>query len=161
MAYTQILYHIVLRTKWSEPVIAQENVSSLYKYIWGIIKNKKGILYRINGIEDHIHILSDLHPGLALADYVKSIKVATSLWMKQNPDFPLFRGWEEGYAAFTYSYKEKDVLVNYIKNQQKHHLKENTQNELKRLWIKNGMKPDERYFVIAGKNPDMKSVYNQ
>ena len=46
MAYTQILYHIVLRTKRSEPAIAQENVSSLYRYIWGIIENKKGKLYR-------------------------------------------------------------------------------------------------------------------
>ena len=101
MAYTQILYHIVLRTKRSEPSIAQDNVSSLYKYIWGIIKNKNGKLYRINGIEDHIHILSDLHPSLALADFVKSIKVATSLWLKQSPDFPDFQGWGEGYSAFT------------------------------------------------------------
>ena len=130
MAYTQIIYHIVLRTKQSEPSIAQENVSSLYKYIWGIIKNKKGKLYRING----------------LADFVKSIRVATSLWMKQSSDFPAFRGWEEGYAAFTYFYKEKEVLINYIKNQQRHHQKENTQNELKRLWLENGMEPDVRYF---------------
>ena len=147
MAYTQILYHIVLRTKRSEPTIAQENVSSLYKYIWGIIKNKKGKLYRINGIEDHVHILSDLHPSFALADFVKSIKVATSLWMKQSPDFPTFQGWEEGYAAFTYSYKEKEVLINYIKKQQEHHQRENTQNELTHLWIENGMEPDERYFT--------------
>ena len=41
MAYTQILYHIVLRTKQSKLSITQRNVSSLYKYIWGIIKNKK------------------------------------------------------------------------------------------------------------------------
>ena len=147
MAYTQILYHIVLRTKRSEPSIAQENVSFLYKYIWGIIKNKKGTLYRINGMEDHIHILSDLHPSFALADFVKSIKVATSLWMKQSPDFPAFQGWEEGYAAFTYSYKDKEVLIQYIKSQQKHHQKEVTQMELKRLWRENGMEPDERYFT--------------
>jgi len=147
MAYTQILYHIVLRTKRSEPTIAQENVSSLYKYIWGIITNKKGKLYRINGIEDHIHILSDLHPSIALADFVKSIKVATSLWLKQSSDFPAFQGWGEGYAAFTYSYKEKEKLINYIKKQQAHHQKENTQNELKRLWIENGMEHDERYFT--------------
>ena len=133
MAYTQILYHIVLRTKHSELTIAQEDVSPLYKYIWGIIKNKKGTLYRINGIEDHIHILSDLHPSIALADFIKSIKVATSLWMKQSPDFPYFRGWEEGYAAFTYSYKEKEVLINYIKKQQEHHQKENTRDELIRI----------------------------
>ncbi len=147
MAYTQILYHIILRTKRSEPSIAQENVSSLYKYIWGIIKNKKGKLYRINGMEDHIHILSDLHSSFALADFVKSIKVATSLWMKQSPDFPAFQGWEEGYAAFTYSYKDKKVLINYIKQQQEHHQKESTQNELFRLWLENGMYPDEHYFT--------------
>ena len=148
MAYTQIIYHIVLRTKRSDLSIAQENVSSLYKYIWGIIKNKKGTLYRINGMEDHVHILSDLHPSIALADFVKkSIKVATSLWMKQSSDFPSFRGWEEGYAAFTYSYKEKEVLINYIKKQQEHHQKENSRDELIRIWKENGMKPDERYFT--------------
>jgi REP element-mobilizing transposase RayT len=92
-------------------------------------------------MEDHIHILSDLHSSFALADFVKSIKVASSLWLKQSPDFPNFRGWEEGYAAFTYSYKDKEVLVNYIKKQQEHHQKENTQNELLRLWLENGMEP--------------------
>ena len=147
MAYTQILYHIVLRTKYSEPSIAQENVSSLYKYIWGIIQNKKGKLYRINGMEDHVHILSDLHTSIALADFVKDIKVATSLWLKQSPDFPNFKGWNEGYCAFTYSYKEKEVIINYIKNQQKHHQQEDTQSELKRLWLENGMELDERYFA--------------
>ena len=98
-------------------------------------------------MEDHLHILSDLHPSIALADFVKSIKVATSLWMKQSADFPFFRGWEEGYAAFTYSYKEKEVLINYIKKQQEHHQKKNTRDELIRIWKENGMEPDERYFT--------------
>ncbi|MDR0832864.1 MAG: hypothetical protein LBN93_01540, partial [Candidatus Symbiothrix sp.] len=39
--YTQTLYHIVLRTKRSEKSIPQQNASSLYKYVWGVIKNKK------------------------------------------------------------------------------------------------------------------------
>jgi len=133
MSYTKILYHIVLRTKKSEMTISQVNVSSLYKYIWGIIKNKHGKLYRINGTENHIHILSDLHSSISLADYIKSIKVASSLWMKHSGDFPLFCGWSEGYAAFTYSIKEKDTIISYIKNQQKHHLSVNTADEMKRL----------------------------
>jgi REP element-mobilizing transposase RayT len=127
--------------------LAQDNVSSLYKYIWGIIQNKIGKLYRINGVEDHSHILSDLHSSVALADFVNSIKVATSLWLKQSADFPAFQGWGEGYSAFTYSYKDKEVLINYIKKQQEHHQKENTQDELKRLWIENEMELDERYFT--------------
>ena len=147
MSYTQILYHIVLRTKYSEKTLAQQNISSLYKYIWGIIQNKKGKLYRINGMEDHIHILSDLHPSIALADYVKAIKVSTSLWLKQSGDFPEFKNWGEGYAAFTYSFKEKNILINYIKNQQEHHRKESFDDELRRLFREYGIKPDERFLV--------------
>ena len=139
MSYTKVLYHIVLRTKRSEMSISQNNVSSLYKYIWGIIKNKQGKLYRINGMEDHIHILSDLHPSVSLADYVKSIKVSTSLWLKQSNDFPLFRGWGEGYAAFTISFKEKNAIISYIKNQQEHHRNENMENEMKRLFKEYGL----------------------
>jgi REP element-mobilizing transposase RayT len=48
MSTTQILYHIILRTKRSERTLVQQNISSLYKYIWGIIQNKKCVLYRIN-----------------------------------------------------------------------------------------------------------------
>ena len=32
-------------------------------------------LFQINGMEDHIHILSDLHPSIALADYIRDIKI--------------------------------------------------------------------------------------
>jgi REP element-mobilizing transposase RayT len=41
-------------------------------------------LFQINGVEDHVHILSDLHPSVSLADYVKTIKVASSVWMKES-----------------------------------------------------------------------------
>jgi len=93
-------------------------------------------------MEDHIHILSDLHPSVSLADYVKSIKVATSLWLKQSKDFPLFRGWCEGYGAFSYSFRDKDKIISYIKNQQVHHSRENTDNEWIRFLKENGMNTD-------------------
>jgi REP element-mobilizing transposase RayT len=141
MSYKQVLYHIVLRTKHSEKSIAQHNVSSLYNYIWGIIRNKEGKLYRINGMEDHIHILSDLHPSVSLADFIKGIKVATSLWMKQSGDFPDFQGWEAGYGAFTCSYTEKDRIVQYIIGQQEHHKQENMDEEYERICRENGIEP--------------------
>src|SRR5690554_5218758 len=121
MAYRQILYHIIFRTKYNKNAINEEHAEELYKYIWGIVKNKDGKLYRINGIENHIHILSDLHPSLALADFVKTIKASSSKWMKTSGLFPQFEGWATKYCALSYSYKEKDVLIEYIKNQREHH----------------------------------------
>ncbi len=97
-------------------------------------------------MENHIHILSDLHPGVALADYMRDIKTASSVWLKHQGEFPLFDGWADGYAALTYSYREKDILINYIKNQQNHHRKESFEVELCRLLESQSIQVDERFF---------------
>ncbi|HLR36885.1 MAG TPA: IS200/IS605 family transposase [Chitinophagaceae bacterium] len=146
MAYRQILYHIVFRTKYSEKTIPQDNAPELYKYIWGIIKNKQGILFQINGMEEHIHILSDLHPSVALADYIKDIKVSSSKWMKNNPLFPQFKGWAKKYCALTYAYQHRDTLIRYIKNQQKHHQQESFKGEIIRLFKEQGIEDREGWF---------------
>ena len=146
MSYTQTLYHIVIRTKRSIPAISPADAPKLYRYIWGIIQQKKGTLYRINGMEDHIHIVSDLHPTVALADYVKDIKVSTSLWMKDNGLFPLFEGWGEGYCALTYSYKEKENIIEYVKNQQEHHKKETFREEVIRFFKEVGIDIDGQFL---------------
>ena len=145
--YRQIFYQVVFGTKNRKPSIVREHDEELYKYISGIIKNKNCKLYRINGIEDHIHIMSDLHPSICLADYIKEIKVASSLWMKENGKFPAFEGWQDGYGAFTYSVREKDMIINYIKNQKEHHRSESFHDEYKRLLIENGIEFDEKYLL--------------
>jgi REP element-mobilizing transposase RayT len=145
-SYRQILYHIVFRTKDSRKTINQEYASELYAYIIGYIKNKQGFLYRINGMEEHIHILCDLHPSLALADFMRDLKSASSGWIKGTNKFIDFNGWADGYAAFTYSWKDKDMIVNYIKNQQEHHKKKTFEDELKNLLEEFGIKYDKKYF---------------
>ena len=55
-SYRQHLYHLVFRTKYNLYTIKQDHVNELYAYITGIIKHKNSHLYRINGIEDHVHI---------------------------------------------------------------------------------------------------------
>ena len=145
-SYRQILYHIVFRTKYGKSCLVEEFSSELYAYITGIIKNKNCFHYQINGIEDHIHILSDLHPSIALADYLRDIKTSSSIWLKQTGKFPEFEGWADGYAALTYGWKDKDVIVNYIKNQKKHHKSENFEDELRRLLKEFGIEVNEKYF---------------
>ena len=148
MSYIQSLHHIIIRTKYSKNVLSNEHSEELYRYIWGYIKNKKSFLYRINGMPDHIHILVGLHATIALSDFVKELKTSTNSWMKRNKDkFPEFISWGEKYAAFTIRYQEKDVVINYIKNQQEHHKKESFKEEYRRLIIENGIDIDEQYFL--------------
>jgi REP element-mobilizing transposase RayT len=112
----------------------------------GVIRNKNCFLYRINGTENHLHILCDLHPSVALADYMREIKTASSIWLKQSGKFPDFTGWAEGYAALTYGWKDKEKIANYIKNQHEHHRTKSFEIELRKLLKEYGKEVDERYF---------------
>lgn len=144
--YTQILYQIVFSTKSRKPTLLKENRTELFKYIWGILKNKKCHLYRINGVEDHLHIVTHIHPTVALASLVKDIKLAASAHIKENNLFPDFRGWQEGYAAFTYSIDAKDNLIEYVKNQEAHHKTKTFKEELIALLLEHGIEFEEKYL---------------
>jgi putative transposase len=145
-SYRQLLYHFVFRTKEGLPTIRQDRAEMLYSYITGIIKHKNSHLYRINGIENHLHILTDLHPSIAVADFMRDIKVSSSLWIKNGDFFPLFDGWAEGYGSFTCSYMDLGRLIDYIKSQQEHHKKKTFNEEYRNLLLESGVQIDEKFF---------------
>jgi len=109
-------------------------------------KKRDGHLYRISGIEDHIHILYSLHPAVALADLVKEIKVASARWIKENKAFPDFEHWQGGYGAFTCSILSRERIIEYIKRQEPHHHTETSTGELKRLLADAKIEHDQKYF---------------
>jgi putative transposase len=128
------------------PTIKQDHVNELNAYITGIIKNKNSHLYRINGVENHLHILTDMHPSIAPADFMREVKASSSLWMKNSMLFPSFIGWEEGYGSFTCSYKDLIRLIEYIKTQEEHHKKITFEEEYRKILLESGITPDEKYF---------------
>src|SRR6516164_3083974 len=144
--HTAISYHIVFSTKNRTPVLKPDRREDLFRYIWGIIKNRHGHLYRINGVEDHVHILSSLHPTVRLADFVKDIKTGSAQWIKENSVFNKFSHWQEGYAAFTCSKRDIDDLIEYIKRQEEHHRKTTFEEEYRKLLLQAGIQFDERYM---------------
>ena len=147
MSHTSLFYHIIFRTKYSEPTINELNEQKLYAYISGIINNKKSILYIIGGKSDHIHILVSIPPNIAISDFMKVLKVETSKWIKESGYFPKFLGWGSGYAVFSYSYAEKEAIIAYIKNQKEHHKKLLFRDELERFFKENGIDTDNNLFL--------------
>jgi REP element-mobilizing transposase RayT len=48
--YTDITYHLVFATKNRERVLNKENREDLFRFIWGVLKNRSCHLYRIGGV---------------------------------------------------------------------------------------------------------------
>lgn len=145
--YKQIYYHIVFSTKDRQRTLIESGHEPLFRYMWGIINNKQGYLYRINGVEDHLHILCDLHPTITLADLIKTIKGASWHWIQEKGVFPDFVQWQERYGAFTHSQAEKARIMEYIRNQQEHHRRVTFQDELRKLLKEAGINFNERYLL--------------
>lgn len=144
--YTQILYQIIFSTKNAGDTLVLSESENLYRYIWGILKNKKCTLYRLNGTENHLHIATHVHPSVSVSSLVKDIKVSSSIWLKEQRIFPNFMGWQEGYGAFTYHTNQKDILVNYIKKQREHHRVKTFRDEFMELLKEHGIEYDEKYL---------------
>ena len=144
--YTQILYHIIFSTKNRIPCLIKENRKELFKFIWGILKNKKCHLYQINGVEDHLHIVTHLHPTEPLAMLVKDIKIGSNKYIKGKQLFSAFNGQQEGYAAFTYTIKDKEKLIHYVKNQEQRHRNMTFIEELTLILEEHDIDFDEKYL---------------
>ena len=144
--YTQILYQIVFSTKYRERTLTKENRPELFKYIWGILKNKKCHLYQIGGVDDHLHIITSIHPSIALAALVKDIKLGSTSFIKEKNLFKHFNWWQKGYAAITYSIEAKNNLIEYVKNQEAHHKKKTFKEELIELLQEHGVEYDDKYM---------------
>ena len=137
-------YHIVWRTKYSQRTITEEHEKDLYAYIYGICKEKKCNLFRINSMPDHVHMCVEIHPSISVSDFIKVVKQESSRWLKEHKEwFPGFYTWGNGYAAFSYSQKERHNVVEYIKNQKVHHRTVCFKDEYVSLLQEFGLSPEK------------------
>ena len=142
-----LLYHIVYRTKGSEMTINELRERELYGYINGMCKNKGCKLFRIGGMPDHIHMLVSIPPDIAISKFVQVIKTESSKWLKLSSSFPLFRGWADGYAVFSYAHRDKEIIRNYIINQKVHHQSKSFRDEYLALLAEFGENPSDDRFL--------------
>ena len=78
---------------------------------------------------------------------MKDIKVSSALYIKENKLFEHFTSWQEGFGAFTYSIKEKDRLIEYVKNQVEHHRIKSFKEEYIEFLKEYEIAFDEKYLL--------------
>ena len=142
--FTQITYDIIFSTKNRDRVLVSEHKPQLFRYIGGVLSKKKCVPYAIGGHDDYLHMLTSLHPSIALSSLIKDVKLATSDFIQRERSMPLFRHWQDGYGAFTHSKDQRAALASYIANQDEHHRRISFVDEFKELLKEAGLDFDPR-----------------
>lgn len=144
--YYQLLYHLVWSTKERQSLITIDFQRNLYEYMAGVFRSLKCYCILIGGMPDHVHVCIEIPPTLNISNIMRSVKVSTSKWVRQNCSVGRDFEWQEGYGAFSVSASNKNTLIQYIKNQEKHHKKYNFKEEFLLLLEKHGVQYEEKYL---------------
>ncbi|MEI9956451.1 MAG: IS200/IS605 family transposase [Ferruginibacter sp.] len=119
--YAQITIHAVFAVKYRENFILKDWRDNLHQYIAGIITQKEGKSLAVGGWKDHVHILFGMPVTTSISDFVGAVKANSSKWINEQQ---LVKGkfeWQAGYSAFSYARSQRDVVINYVMNQEEHH----------------------------------------
>jgi len=143
--YLSLHYHLVFGTKNREPLIAPSWRPRLHEYLGGTIRGLGGIPQGIGGAADHVHLLVGLKATHCLADVMRELKKASSLWVHEQLAIPSF-SWQEGYGAFTLSAPARPAVQGYIAHQEEHHRVRSYREEFVELLKKAGIEFDPRYL---------------
>ena len=87
--YTQNHLHVVFSTKERARLIAKRDQPKLWSYMAGIGRNHGFLVIANGGMEDHVHLLIQLPPALALAKAVLLLKSNSSKWMNERHQIEL------------------------------------------------------------------------
>jgi putative transposase len=135
--------HVVFSTKGRAPVIEATWRGDLHAYIGGTIRGLDAIPFAVGGVADHVHLLAGLKTTHCVADFVREIKKASSTWAAGR-----CRGfaWQAGYGAFSLGSGDLPAAVAYVLNQEEHHRRVSSADELRALLMEHGIAIDERFF---------------
>lgn len=144
--YSHIYLHIVFSTKNRIKFIDRIIEERVWSYIGGIAR-KNGITpLQIGGFDDHVHILTSSNPTTAPSKIAQQLKGGSSHWI--HTEFPALSkfAWQDGYGVFSVSRSHANKVIEYIKNQRRHHEHRSFEDEYVELLNLHEIEYDERYI---------------
>jgi len=140
MSFVKIWVHLVFATKDREPLLKKEFRNDVYKHIIENCREKEIFLQAIDGYTEQLHGLISLGKDQTIAKVSQLIKGESSFWINKNNLTPEKFAWQDDYFAVSISESQVPAVVNYIKNQEKHHSKKSFNEEVNEFVTRYGWK---------------------
>ena len=137
--YCSVLFHLVFSTKERRPIIPLDLKDRLWPYMAGLARTNRFKALAVGGMQDHAHVLLSLPATMPVAKAIQLIKGGSSKWINDHLERRSF-AWQDGYAAFSIGISQVEKTVRYINNQEKHHRRMSSHEELIRMLARHGIK---------------------
>lgn len=122
----------------------------VWAYIGGIARKHNIAAIQVGGIDNHIHALTSSPPSVAPSQIAQWIKGGSSHWIHNEFQHLNKFAWQDGFGVFPVCTSHASKVVEYIKNQRKHHEKqtfEEEEEEYRELLTLHEIEYDERCLL--------------
>ena len=116
------LYHIVFVPKYRKAVLHGKLTKRLLQLWFECCKVNKWYIHEIEILPDHLHMLIQLPPNIAVSKAVQYLKGGSSKVIRQ--EFPELEEWlwgdslwQDGYFSETVGRKNEEAMREYIRKQ--------------------------------------------
>ena len=144
--YSQITIHSVFAVKYRENFITKDWRDNLHQYISGIITKKGAKSLAVGGWKDHVHILFGMPVTTCISDFMSMVKANSSKWINEQKFLENKFQWQDGYAAFSYARSQRNIVINYIINQEEHHRTKSFREEYLKMLSDFDVAYDDKYL---------------
>ncbi len=131
MSFWRTYYHLVWATHERRPLIDRKLEPPLFSYLEKKAGEFNVIIYAVNGVEDHIHLVVAIPPRYAVAEVVKALKGGSSHYLNHSGLTSEFE-WQRGYGVFTLGERQRPDAEAYVRAQKEHHSRGSTNIWLER-----------------------------
>jgi REP element-mobilizing transposase RayT len=144
--YSRIYIQIVFAVEARQGLIQKRNKEELHQYITGIITERDQKLLAVHCMPDHTHVLVGLRPSMAVSDLARDVKTGSTNFINQKRWVLGRFSWQEGFGAFSYGHSQLTRIMNYIRNQERHHAKMTFREEYVQFLKKYEIAHEERFI---------------
>lgn len=128
-SFNKIWIHAIWATKERAELIDYSVEKKVYGFIYHELVELGCPTRIVNGMPDHVHALFLLNPNKSIVDVIKQAKGSSSHSVNAGNYILEKFAWQTGYAAYSVSESQVEIVYQYIKNQKARHLKQTFEEE--------------------------------
>jgi len=152
MPFVKIWIHLIFTTKNRTNIISNNIKKKLIEHIYENAKHKGIYIDKINGTENHLHILLSLDNDMSISKATQLIKGESSYWINKNKLCSFKFDWQDEYIALSVSESVVPKVRKYIEIQEKHHKNKSFAEEYNAFIAKYGF---DRLLGAKARNSDI------
>ncbi len=125
-----LFVHLIIEVAGRTPLLKKSFRQLLFAWSKKTLAENDIQVVRMNGGEDHIHIVIEMLPTQQLMQITRQIKDRTSEFVNASKMISSDFSWQETYTAFTVSPGNLQQTIDYIDRQEEYHHTKTLEQEL-------------------------------